>query len=116
MTSLLIFGTAIVLYALFWLWYVGLGRKINPALLAEVEQIMAEDDGGLTDTHKKNIRHFLENDDGKDFVMVNLLLFKSSSERVPRETGNYRKVFLGALLRKSGGAALPCLFSGRVLC
>ena len=102
MTSLIIFSTALGLYALFWAWYVGLGRKISPALLAEVERLMTEDDGGLTDTHKKNVRHFLENDDGKDFVMVNLLALKQPRRESLSLLNKYSKVFLGSLLKRAG--------------
>lgn len=102
MTSLIIFSTALGLYALLWVWYVGFGRKVSPALLTEVEQVMAGDDGGLTETHKKNIRHFLENDDGKDFVMVNLLAIKQPKRESLPLLDKYAKVFLGSLLKRAG--------------
>lgn len=102
MTSLLIFGSALTLYALFWAWYVGFGRKVSPELLARIEQAIAENDGTLTDTHKNNLRHFLENDDGKDFVMVNLLAIKRPrSESMPL-LDKYAKIFLGSLLKRAG--------------
>ena len=102
MTSLVIFASAFALYALFWSWYVGFGRKVSPQLLEKVERILAEDDDVLTDTHRNNIRHFLENDDGKDFVMVNLLAIKRPRQESMLLMNKYAKIFLGNLLKRAG--------------
>lgn len=102
MTSLIIFGSALALYALFWSWYVGFGRKLSPALLERVVSTMAADDEFLTDTHRNNIRQFLENDDGKDFVMVNLLAIKKPKRESMKLLNKYAKVFLGSLLKRAG--------------
>ena len=102
MTSLVIFASAFALYALFWSWYVGFGRKVSPQLLEKVERILAEDDDLLTDTHRNNIRHFLENDDGKDFVMVNLLAIKRPRQESMLLMNKYAKIFLGNLLKRAG--------------
>ena len=102
MTTLVIFGSAAALYALFWIWYVGFGRKVSPQLLEEVESVMAADDETLTDTHRHNIRHFLENDNGKDFVMVNLLAIKKPRLESLELLNKYAKIFLGDLLKRAG--------------
>ena len=101
MSALLIWGTAGLVYALFWCWYVGFRRKITPE---EVEETMRlfKDDGTWTEQQRENIRRFLANDDGKDFVMVNLLLLNRPVRESRKQLAAYQKIFLGALLRKAG--------------
>ena len=55
-----------------------------------------------TDQQRENVRQFFLNDDGKDFVMVNLLDLKSPREESRKKLSAYQKIFLGALLRKAG--------------
>jgi hypothetical protein len=101
MNAIVIWATAGLVYALFWWWYVGFRPKITPA---EVEQTMAlfKEGGGWTEQQRENLRNFLANDDGKDFVMVNLLLLKRPQKESREKLAKYQKVFLGALLRKAG--------------
>ena len=101
MSAFIIWGTAFLIYAIFWLWYVGFRRKITPE---EVQQTMAlfKEGGTWTEQQRENLRHFLANDDGKDFVMVNLLLLKSPRSESRKKLDAYQKIFLGALLRKAG--------------
>ena len=101
MSAFIIWGTAFLIYAIFWLWYVGFRRKIT---LEEVQQTMAlfKEDGTWTEQQRENMRHFLANDDGKDFVMVNLLLLQSPRSESRKKLDTYQKIFLGALLRKAG--------------
>jgi hypothetical protein len=102
MTTYIIISTLLV-YAIFWLWYVGLKKTISPQLMAEVENIISsEDSEWTTETHRKNILHFLENDDGKDFVMVNLLTLKRPTEQSRKKLLSYSKIFLGHLLKRAG--------------
>jgi hypothetical protein len=102
MTTYIIISTLLV-YAIFWLWYVGLKKTISPQLMAEVENIISsEDSEWTTETHRKNILHFLENDDGKDFVMVNLLTLKRPTEQSRKKLLSYSKIFLGSLLKRAG--------------
>ncbi|MGI9285589.1 MAG: hypothetical protein ACR2P1_09380, partial [Pseudomonadales bacterium] len=49
----------------------------------------------------EHLRHFLANDDGKDFVMVNLLHLAKPVGESRKKLGAYQKIFLGALLRKA---------------
>ena len=88
-------------YAMFWFWYVGFRRKVTPL---EVEQTLH-----LLDTHnfgttqqRAHLRRFLANDDGRDFVMVNLLHLKAPLGESRKKLEAYQKIFLGALLRKAG--------------
>ena len=101
MSAFIIWGTAFLIYAIFWLWYVGFRRKITPE---EVQQTMAlfKEGGTWAEQQRENLRHFLANDDGKDFVMVNLLLLQSPRSESRKKLDTYQKIFLGALLRKAG--------------
>jgi hypothetical protein len=101
MNALTIWGTALLIYALFWWWYVGFRRKITPQ---EVEKTMGlfTNDSAWTEQQRENMRNFLANDDGKDFVMVNLLLLNRPEKESRKKLDRYQKIFLGALLRKAG--------------
>jgi hypothetical protein len=101
MSALMIWILAALAYALFWFWYVGFQKKITPA---EVEAIMRIFDGddSWTNSQQEHLRKFLLNDDGKDFVMVNLLRLKSPRKASREKLARYQKVFLGSLLRKAG--------------
>ena len=60
-------------------------------------------DVGLVDeTKKSHLRHFLANDDCKDFVMVNLLELAKPRKESSKNLNAYQKIFLGQLLRKAG--------------
>lgn len=101
MTTSAIWGTAAVFYALFWCWYVGFRTKITAR---EVEQTMRLFDAHdfATQNQLKHLRRFLAEDDGRDFVMVNLLHLKRPLSESRKQLETYQKVFLGALLRKAG--------------
>ena len=101
MSAFVIWATAVLVYAAFWWWYVGFRPKVTPA---EVEKTMElfKPDGGWTDQQQENLRNFLANDNGKDFVMVNLLLLNHPQRESRKNLAKYQKVFLGSLLRKAG--------------
>ena len=101
MTPTIIWSLAGLTYALFWCWYVGFKKKITPA---EAESTMAllDSRASWTGSQRENLEHFLRNDDGKDFVMVNLLQLKTPVLESRRKLAAYQKIFLGALLRKAG--------------
>ncbi len=101
MAPLSIWLSAAIIYALFWCWYVGFRRKITPQ---EAHAAMAMFDGHtqFTAKQKQAIQHFFETDDGKDFVMVNLLELKKPVRESRKKLAAYQKIFLGNLLRKAG--------------
>ena len=101
MSAAMIWITAAVAYALFWCWYVGFKKKVTPA---EVEATMRlfNDDEGWTNAQTENLRKFLLADDGRDFVMVNLLHLRSPKREARKNLARYQKIFLGALLRRAG--------------
>ena len=100
MSPTLIWLIALLTYALFYCWYIGFRSRVTPA---EIERTMAILDAGLVDeTRKSHLRHFLANDDGKDFVMVNLLELAKPRKESSKNLNAYQKIFLGQLLRKAG--------------
>jgi hypothetical protein len=102
MSVLYIWGAALLAYALFYYWYIGFRKKITPAEVEATMAIFEQREHIWNQSQLDNLRSFLLEDDGRDFVMVNLLLF-NAPVRTSRETmGNYQKVFMGELLRKGG--------------
>jgi hypothetical protein len=101
MTTMTIWGAALIIYALFWSWYVGLRKKVTAQEVEEVMQLFVGIEN-FTSKQIEAVRHFLSNDDGKDFVMVNLLHLKHPAAESMKKLEAYQKVFLGALLRKAG--------------
>lgn len=107
--SWLIWGAALALYLLFRLWYDGIRR---PLTKAEVNAFFDEAQGrlgGHNDTAA--LRGFLEADDGKEFIMLNLVRIEpgmvtdpDSGEQVQGRTmmRRYSDPFVKALLRRGG--------------
>ncbi|ARN75230.1 hypothetical protein BST96_14565 [Oceanicoccus sagamiensis] len=101
--SLIIIASSVFLYALFWVWYVGFGRKASPELIARALQALDQHGGHWTsDTHRNHIRQLLENDDGKEFIMVNLLTFKRPRKQSYKLLNQYYQVFGKSLLKRAG--------------
>ncbi len=117
MSPIAIWCAAAVLYGAFRLWYDGFRR---PLTQDEVDAYVAGMHGrALSDVNDpERMRKFLEDDDGREFVMLNLVRLHPS--RVPHpETGElvrprallmeYMKGFMPSLLARGG---VP-LFSAR---
>jgi hypothetical protein len=101
MSAVMIWIIAVLAYAAFWFWYVGFQKKVTPQEVAATMCIFEHDDTWTT-TQKEHLRNFLLADDGKDFVMVNLLHLKSPKKESLEKLNTYQKIFLGSLLRKAG--------------
>jgi hypothetical protein len=117
MNGLIIWGVAALAYLAFRLWYDGLRR---PLTAQEIDDFLKE--ASQTSTGSVNdltaLRRFLEEDDGREFAMINLV--KLNPEPVPHpQTGEptparelvqgYLSDFMPTLLRRGG---VP-LFQGR---
>ena len=95
-----IFGGAAVLYAVFWSWYVGFGRKMSKG---NVDRVMAElQHGEFTPEQRDNLRNFFETDDGKEFVMVNALHFKKPVRESKKLFSKYSASFRDPLIKRAG--------------
>lgn len=105
----MIWGGALALYALFRLWY---DNWRGPLSQAEIDAFLTEVSGkygGGND--QQHLRAFLEADDGREFVMLNLVKIEQgmvadphTGEPVPGPTmmRRYSDPFVRALLRRGG--------------
>jgi hypothetical protein len=104
-----IFVPLALLYFVFWLWYGGNGQPMSPQEIEEALHKLRSTDP----THDKSeeiedVRQLLMSDDGKEFVMQNLVRYRakalypegSSFSDDPREADKrYGKSIMGDLLR-----------------
>lgn len=99
-TATTVWGAAALIYALFWVWYVGLKGKLSAT---EVEQYMQRFEAtGLAPDRLENLHHFMANDDGREWFMINLLELKSPKRESAKLLHSYSKIFLGGLLKRAG--------------
>jgi hypothetical protein len=101
MTSVVIWGSALAAYALFWSWYVGFRRKVTPAE-AEATARALEAAGTYSEKQVETVRKFLANDDGKDLVMINLLHLKEPLKESRQNLAAYQEVFMRKMHRNAG--------------
>jgi hypothetical protein len=109
MGAWVIWGSALALYAVFRLWYDGLRRPLTRAEIdAFFDEVHSKYGGG---NDPAVLRTFLEADDGKEFVMLNLVKIEEgmvtdpdTGEQVPGRTmmRRYSDPFVKALLAKGG--------------
>jgi hypothetical protein len=98
--SWMIWLIALASYALFWSWYVGFGRKISPEKIEQVMRCLVAEE--WAPERMKNLRRFFENDDGKDFVMVNALHLKEPRKESRALFNKYGAAFRTQLVRRAG--------------
>lgn len=108
------FAAAAALYLLFRLWYDNLRGPLTPAEIdAGLGAIRAR--GGSTGTDTGQFRRFLEADDGREFVMLNLVKVAPglathpvTGEQVPARDllTHYSRHFIRKLVRRGGHPAL----------
>ena len=117
-TPLIIWGTAFILYTIFWLWYVGFRKPLSKADVEYYINQLKQFDG-YKNRDLSGLRQFLENDTGKSFVMVNSVLLKKKPDIVEgvkegdtslQTLINYHKPFMKLMLKKGGIG----IFQGRV--
>ncbi len=117
-TPFIIWATAFILYAVFWLWYVGFQKSLSKTeidyYLKEYSKFDNHSSEGIT-----GLRQFLEDDTGKSFVMVNSIVLKKTPDLVEgvkegdtslQTLINYHKPFMKMMLKKGGIG----IFQGRV--
>ena len=103
---------ATLFYLAFRVWYDGLGRPLTPQEIEHFLQIIREHaDPGLDTRDIATLRRFMEEDDGREFIMANLIEFNDSPVTHP-DTGKemsapallaqYTKPFMGRILRQAG--------------
>ena len=98
----LIWLCAALLYAAFYVWYVGFQRRLTPD---EVTAICAQLEAHWPPDRLAPVRAFLSQDSGREFYMVNLLKLRArtaSGERGSTVMQRYQGPFLKAMLRRGG--------------
>lgn len=116
MTTVAIWGCAVALYALFLAWYCNWRRPLSAA---EVEGYLARIQAVDPDFARHNeagvLRRFLEEDDGRQFFMVNLVRLApgtvgdpvTGEQKPAREIlQGYTRMFMPALFRRGGHPAI----------
>ena len=67
---------ALVIYLAFRLWYDSLKKPLTPDEVAHFSAVFQDSvEHGLSTGEVATFRRFMEEDDGKEFVMVNLVKF-----------------------------------------
>ncbi len=123
MTGLGIWITALLLYGAFRLWYDGHRR---PLTAAEIDAFMVRAAQSAPGQHSDPaiVRAFLEADDGREFLMLNLVHlhpapvpnpYGGELEAAPALMQRYTKAFFPALLRRAGHPALIAMPAGGYL-
>ena len=98
--DIVIWIIALSLYALFWLWYCGVkGRLSKHEVEVFISSFKAK---GLSERSLSNIREFLEQDDGQEFFMVNLLEIKSPKRESQELLMDYFKKFMSGMIPRAG--------------
>ncbi len=106
MSVIVIWSAALLAYALFYCWYIGFRKKVTPAEVEATLAIFEQREHIWNQSQLDSLRTFLLEDDGRDFVMVNLLLFNLPVRASIETMEKYQKVFMGELLRKGGHPVL----------
>ena len=113
-----VWAVPLVLYALFWLWYTPLS---GPMKASEVDEIVsALQAEGASPEQVELLRKFFAEDDGKSFLMVNLIDMNDAPIELPATgpdasadqlLGHYMEYMYPALIRR---ASHPVFFGHAV--
>jgi hypothetical protein len=98
-----------LVYVLFWFWYGGNGEPMSPQEIEEaLAKLQSTDPGRDNSAEIEDLRDLLASDDGKEFVMQNLVQYRAKALYPegshfgddPREADKrYGKSIIGDLLR-----------------
>ncbi len=118
--AITIWFVAVFIYLAFRLWYDGPGKPLTPGEIEHFTQIIKDRDPESVAT----LRKFMAEDDGREFIMVNLIEFNPSPVIHP-DTGQevraramlmaYFKPFMSAMLRRAGHPVLSMAGAGGYL-
>ena len=108
--TLAIWATALLVYLVFRLWYDGLRKPLTAKEVEEYTRLF-EQRNDIEAVDLAVMRKFLEEDDGKEFIMMNLLQYNPSPMKHP-DTGQdvqadsvlqeYFRPFMGQVIRRAG--------------
>jgi len=109
--ALSIWVTTFLAYVVFRLWYDGLRKPLTAEEVEEYTRLLEERAGAGDEVDLAVMRKFLEEDDGKEFIMMNLLQYNPSPMKHP-DTGldaraesilqEYFRPFMGQVIRRAG--------------
>ena len=114
-----------LIYLAFRLWYDGLGKPLTAEEVEHFTRVVRDRAGtGMSTQDIAILRKFMEEDDGREFIMVNLIKFNASPVVHP-DTGQgmkastllmaYFKPFMGVMLRRAGHPVLSLVGVGGYL-
>ena len=99
----------VILYLVFWFWYGGNGQRMSPQEIEEaLHKLRSTDSANDNSAELEDVRQLLASDDGKEFVMQNLVRYRAKALYPegsqfgddPREADKrYGKSIIGDLLR-----------------
>ena len=72
----------ILFYSIFFIWYSNLSGPLNDEEIDSFMKVISERSGN-DEQNIQRLRKFMEEDDGKDFFMVNFLDYNESPETMP---------------------------------
>lgn len=104
-----IFIPLALLYIIFWIWYGGNGQRMSAQEIEEfIRALKSTDLANINEAEIEDVRQLLSSDDGKEFVMQNLVRYRAKAlysegspySDDPREADKrYGKSIIGDLLR-----------------
>jgi len=109
----IIWGIALALYLIFYIWYVGFNRPVSHQEINEMETFLKGQ--GYSENDTNIMCNFLKKDDGKEFVMVNFLEIKQPKAQSIINLKTYSKSFLGKLIKMAGHPVLMGSVAGGYL-
>lgn len=114
--SIGIWTTALLLYLAFRLWYDGIRKPLTSAEIEHFMKMLEERASDSLDTNDIEVtRKFMEEDDGKEFLMMNLVEFNPSpvthpktgkDVSAPRLLSEYFTPLMKMFLRRAGHPVL----------
>ncbi len=109
--ALLIWVITLLAYLAFRLWYDGLRKPLTAEEVERYTRLFEQHAGAGDEVDLAVMRKFLEEDDGKEFIMMNLLQYNPSPMKHP-DTGQdaqadsilqeYFRPFMGRVIRRAG--------------
>ncbi|MCP4465953.1 MAG: hypothetical protein GY889_06480 [Proteobacteria bacterium] len=109
--ALLIWVITLLVYLAFRLWYDGLRKPLTAEEVEKYSRLFEQHAGAGDEVDLAVMRKFLEEDDGKEFIMMNLLQYNPSPMKHP-DTGQdaqadsilqeYFRPFMGRVIRRAG--------------
>lgn len=100
MTIPVIWITAAILYFIFYSWYVGFNKPLKKEEIEEGINYLKN--SPMDDEQISIMKEFCENDDGKEFVMVNLLELQRPIEESKKKLETYSKSFFANMVKRAG--------------